>query len=240
MPAGSFLPVVHIALHSAELSLHAHVQPVCPRGPAQTRPDKGFVACRTPHIALSSVGRLGLRSCPLTDMLSRFDNIHAHGVRGPRVITNLDPGETIDTEPGEAWYSVGIHPWHSEGTSEADIENVRELASDPRVAAIGEAGLDAHRGAGAEEQERIFVRQAQIAEDAGKPMIIHCVGRYGRIIELRRLLVPEQLWIIHGFRGKPELARQLVAAGFGISLGERYNPEVPKVVPPDRLYRETD
>lgn len=173
-------------------------------------------------------------------MLNSFDNIHAHGLRGPRIITNLDPGDTIDTPYGEAWYSVGIHPWYTDNVTDADIEKVRALAADRRVVAIGEAGLDSHRGAPAEEQERIFLQQARIAEEIGKPMIIHCVGRYGRMIELRRELKPKQLWIIHGFRGKPELARQLVAAGFGISLGLKYNPDTLAAIPPASLYHETD
>jgi len=173
-------------------------------------------------------------------MLRSFDNIHAHDLRGPGIITSLDPGETIDTQPGEAWYSVGIHPWYTDSVTDSDIDRIRTLATDPRVVAIGEAGLDSRRGAPADKQERIFISQVQIAEEVGKPMIIHCVGRYGRIMELRRQLAPRQLWIIHGFRGKPELARQLVAAGFGISLGMKFNAAVPDVVPPDHLYRETD
>lgn len=173
-------------------------------------------------------------------MLRSFDNIHAHGIRGPHVITNLDPGDIIDTLYGEAWYSVGIHPWHTDVVIDTDVNKLRTLASDPRVVAIGEAGLDARRGADAEVQEQIFIHQARIAEEIDKPMIIHCVGRYGRMIELRRMIAPHQLWIIHGFRGKPELARQLIAAGFGISLGQKYNPEVLSVIPSDRLYHETD
>ena len=42
--------------------------------------------------------------------------------------------------------------------------------------------------------------------------------------------------IIHGFRGKPELARQLTAAGFFLSLGARYNPASERFA----LFRESD
>lgn len=51
-------------------------------------------------------------------------------------------------------------------------------------------------------------------------------------MELRKAFRPKQRWIIHGFRRKPELARQLVDAGFDISIGTKYNPGVPAVVPP--------
>lgn len=71
-------------------------------------------------------------------------------------------------------------------------------------------------------------------------MIIHCVRRYGRIMALRKELNARQRWIIHGFRGKPELARQLLAAGFDISIGTKFNPEVPGAVPSGHLFHETD
>ena len=46
--------------------------------------------------------------------------------------------------------------------------------------------------------------------------------------------------IVHGFRKGPQLARQLLAAGFHLSLGEKFNPEVARIVPTSRLWFETD
>ena len=47
-------------------------------------------------------------------------------------------------------------------------------------------------------------------------------------------------WIIHGFRGKPQLAEALIRQGFYLSLGERYNPMSAAVIPIDRLLAESD
>ena len=113
------------------------------------------------------------------------------------------------------------------------------MAADPRVVAVGEAGLDAVRGGDAAIQEDVFVRQALLAEKVEKPLVVHCVRRYGRILELHKAISPRQLWIIHGFRGKPELARQLSAAGIGISLALP-RPEIEAIVPPSLLFHETD
>lgn len=173
--------------------------------------------------------------------LSDFTDIHSHRHRGPRIITCLEPGDEITTPLGEAWYSVGIHPWStSEPIDDETWAELERMASDPRVIAIGEAGLDALKGGDEASQEAIFRRQAALSERMELPLIIHCVKRYGRIMELRKEIKPRQRWIIHGFRGKPELARQLLTAGFDISLGEKYNPETPAVIPPDRLFRESD
>ena len=59
-------------------------------------------------------------------------------------------------------------------------------------------------------------------------------------MQLRRELKPGQRWVIHGFRRKPELARQLIDAGFDISIGTKHNIGVPAAVPAGRLFHETD
>lgn len=175
-----------------------------------------------------------------TPPLHSFADIHSHSGIGPDTITSIEPGQEMLSEPGMAWYSVGIHPWNTETpVAEETFEKLRRQAAAPRVVAIGEAGLDALRGGEDRYQEEVFLRQAQIAEELGKPLIIHCVRRYGRIMDLHRMLAPKQLWVIHGFRGKAELARQLAASGIGISL-QSERADIEAVVPPALLFRETD
>lgn len=181
--------------------------------------------------------------------LAEFDNIHAHGIVGPDVITSIEPCEAgvLNTAPGQAYYSVGIHPWHAATATEATFECLGTLAADPRVVAIGECGFDKNRCDGicdaAEAlviQEKVFLEHVTLSESLGKPLVIHCVGRFGRLMELHDRLMPMQQWVVHGFAGKPELARQLAAKGIAISLGARYNQEVEDVVPRNLIYRETD
>lgn len=170
--------------------------------------------------------------------LSRYADVHTHNPdAGPDAIINLPLGAQV---PGEGAYSVGIHPWDAAAATEADMAWLERVAALPQVVAIGEAGLDALRGGPLDVQERLFVSQAMLSERLGKPLIIHAVKTLDRIIALRRQIRPAQPWVIHGFRGKPQMARQLVRAGFDISLGARFNPDVPAAVPPDRLHRETD
>lgn len=174
-----------------------------------------------------------------------FRDVHTHGRTGPDMVTSVEPQEGMDGGFGSAWYSVGIHPWSLAATpSEADIEarldEVARLAADPRVVAVGECGFDRRRGGPGQRQLDVFLRHVEIAEAAGKPLIIHCVGRYGLLLDLHRRLRPQQLWLVHGFTGKPELARQLTAAGIAISLGPRSSPLLAEVIPPRFLYRESD
>ena len=177
----------------------------------------------------------------MTPPLSSFADMHAHSSTGPRILTSVEPGQSLTGAYGEAWYSVGIHPWSTDThVPESTWEALREALTDPRVIAVGECGLDRRRGGAPEVQEAVFMRQARMAEAARLPLIIHCVGRYGRLMELKKALTPSQRWIIHGFTGKAELARQLLAAGFDISLGPRSRQEIAALIPPGRCFTESD
>ncbi len=170
-----------------------------------------------------------------------FFDIHTHRLTGERVLTSISPDEASTILSCDAWYSVGIHPWDTiEAPTDDTWQRLEDLATNSRVAAIGECGLDALRGGTAQIQEDIFRRHVEIAERVEKFMIIHCVRRFGRIIELRRELQPRQRWIVHGFRGKPELARQLIAAGFDISLGVNAPQALRDALPLHHFFVETD
>lgn len=169
-------------------------------------------------------------------IFAKYADVHTHNLNaGPDAIINLPLGTTV---PQHGSYSVGVHPWQAD--EQIDWNRLREAAEMPQVVAIGEAGLDALRGPDMTTQERVFMRQALLAEELKKPLIIHCVRAYGRLLQMHSELNPKQTWLVHGFRGKPELARQLAAAGFEISLGARYNPAVPDAVAASHLHHETD
>ncbi len=147
---------------------------------------------------------------------------------------NRSPGdELIDGYT----YSVGVHPWNA---AKFDLKALQEAASSPLVAAIGETGLDALRGPSLDVQEAVFRRHVELSERLGLPLIIHCVKAFDRLVAIRKEIKPSQTWIIHGFRGKPQQARQLLDAGFHLSLGPRFNPDSARIIPADRLHIETD
>ncbi|MDO4320777.1 MAG: TatD family hydrolase [Bacteroidales bacterium] len=177
----------------------------------------------------------------MTRALDRYNDIHSHdrarALDGDTVV-NIEPGQTM-LDGGT--YSVGIHPWNTDRP--ITLTQLRQLitaARDPHTVAIGECGFDVLRGGHIDIQQRLFNLHARLAEQTGKPLIIHAVRSYPQLFDAIRRHHPTVEWIIHGFRGKPETARQLVAAGYSLSLGNKYNPDVPAIINPDRLYRETD
>jgi TatD DNase family protein len=142
--------------------------------------------------------------------------------------------------------TFGIHPWNlTEDNADEQVDLVRKASVCQNLLAIGEAGFDRLRGPAAELQARIFRVQAEISESIRKPLYIHCVRAWDELLPVHKRLKPEMPWLIHGFRGNPELAAQLVSKGMYLSFWFAFvmRPESASLlrsVPTDRIFLETD
>lgn len=165
-------------------------------------------------------------------------DIHTHRP-APGAIVNVDPVDPV-TLDRQYLYSVGLHPWNSDRVTPEALARLDTFAADPAVVAIGETGLDALRGAAIDFQQHLFDHHVELSESLRKPLIIHAVKTFPLVIAARRRHNPAMPWIIHGFRGKPQLAEELLHHGFYLSVGARVNPASLAVIPPDRLLAETD
>lgn len=175
----------------------------------------------------------------------KYIDIHTHSnfsTNESIVVRNLSlsEGENFTALDEEGFVSVGIHPWDIEKLDEDWFVRLQKVVEDKRIAMIGECGLDKNIETELELQKDIFTKQIQLSESIKKPLIIHCVGRFNELIELKKIHNPFQKWIIHGFRGKPQLAEQLLRAGFDLSFGEKFNPESVEITPVERIFVETD
>lgn len=139
------------------------------------------------------------------------------------------------------FYSAGIHPWDlTEFDTERRLECLREQLAEKQLVAVGEAGLDKLAAAPMQLQVAVFKEQVELSEKYELPLIIHCVKVMDELLALRKERAPKQPWIWHGFRGKPEQAKQLLQKGFYLSFGMHYSSEAMNVVPDSRLFLETD
>ncbi len=138
-----------------------------------------------------------------------------------------------------SFFSCGIHPWYSDDWKR-QMKLLKEISTHNKLVAIGEAGLDRLRGVDLALQIEIFSAQIVLSESIKKPLIIHCVRAWDVLLSIYQEMKPTQSWIVHGFRGKPALAKQLLDKGMYISIGEYYNPQTVIEIPIDRLFCETD
>jgi TatD DNase family protein len=172
-------------------------------------------------------------------------NVHTHSPsRHPDEITIQnriirEKEEKIKSKGDAGFFSAGIHPWYIEDVT-IQMKLLRDLAALPEVVAIGEAGLDKLIDTPLDIQQEIFVRQARLAGELQKPLIIHCVKAWEELVAVKKQIKPETAWIIHGFRGKPDLAEQLIHQGFYLSFGAYVNPGSFSIAYPHSLLTETD
>lgn len=173
-----------------------------------------------------------------------FIDIHTHhsGSSAYPAIRNLTFAEAEKLFPAdeEGLFSVGFHPWQADEFSVEWLQKLKKRAKDKRFVMVGECGLDKNSKASLETQISVFEKQITLSEEIQKPLIIHCVGYFNELFALKKQINPRQKWIIHGFRGKPELAKQALKAGFELSFGEHFNPESIGLTPIDKLFIETD
>lgn len=175
----------------------------------------------------------------------KYVNIHTHNQVSDSnkiVVRNLslsDAEEFVDSDVSEL-ISVGIHPWSLDILSDGWLEKMTKIADDKRIVMIGECGLDKNISVLLDKQIDVFIKHIALSELLKKPLIIHCVRYFNELMALKKQYKPKQKWIVHGFRGKPQLAEQLLKAGMDLSFGEKFNSESVISTPIDRLFVETD
>lgn len=175
-------------------------------------------------------------------MLMAYFDIHTHIIPqdASQAILSVDT-HSLPIGENIRHASIGIHPWYlTEPHAEAQWKALQDSVNDPRIIAIGEAGLDKLKGASISLQTSIFRKEIDLAETYGLPMVIHCVRAFNELIQLKKAYKPTQPWIIHGFRGKPSIAQELIRHGCWISFGSHYQEESVRITPIERMFIETD
>lgn len=219
----------------------------------------------------------------------------AAGIEASEVAFIIDVADCIDSARQAlkdshdypwCYAAVGIHPDHAsdyagitgddpekrrkaEERLEADLDEIRKLAADPKAVAIGEIGLDFYYGTDdREEQQVLFRRQIRLANELKMPIMIHSRDAHQLTMDILKEegafsderkswfparpaagggIEPDARVQMHCFSGSPELALEYVKLGATISLGGpvtfkngKKAAEVVRRVPIEYLLSETD
>jgi len=114
--------------------------------------------------------------------------------------------------------AIGVHPWFvSTWSDDVDNQLCEMLHQNPNLM-VGEIGLDKNRP-DMETQEVVFSRQLQIAHDMKRIAHIHCVGAWGKMMEVLRGSKLPPAMVFHAFSGSPDLVPELVKMGAYFSFG---------------------
>lgn len=153
--------------------------------------------------------------------------------------------------------AIGIHPESVRAQSLDDLKIIRELAAHPKVAAIGEIGLDYFWDKTTADLQQIFFEsQLELAAELNLPVAIHdrdaheavigTLRRTFRTIGIARRSDPPR-GVLHAFSGKVEMARQAFDLGFFVSFGgpitfknNKDAPDLIRALPLEKILMETD
>jgi TatD DNase family protein len=148
--------------------------------------------------------------------------------------------------------AFGLHPWWvARATPEQVAASLVLLENElPEAAALGETGLDAYpiHGGNLPLQTTAFEAQLLLALKYDKPLVLHVVQAHAKCLELLKKHGPfARGGLVHAFGGSLEIARNYLALGLTLSVGNGVSKPGYKALkaalphlPPDRLVVETD
>jgi len=169
---------------------------------------------------------------------------------------SLDCGIRLAAEHDFIYATIGIHPHEAKLATDADFEELAQLARRPKVIAWGEIGLDYFYDHSPHDvQQQVFLKQLELSRFADLPIVIHCrpsESSENAWDDCLKLLhehwAPTGLGgILHCFTGSWPHAKRALDMGFMISFaGNVTFPKAQQIrdaatqVPLDRILIETD
>lgn len=128
--------------------------------------------------------------------------------------------------------NLGLHPTFDSDFGQ--LEDIKDQIRRNDPAAIGEIGLDHHHVTDKgmrEKQREVFEEMLDIAEELGKPVVVHSRSAESRAVDiLKNYSLPGI--ILHCFNGKPGLAAEAAESGMiiGVTTQVLYSNRVQSIV----------
>lgn len=154
-----------------------------------------------------------------------------------------------DEHPG-VFAAVGFQPNNVVDAVDGDWRRIVELASSPRVVALGETGLDRHWDRTPFPlQQEWFQRHIDLARERDLPLVIHCRECEADVVEQLAAAGGAVRGVLHSFTGTLEQAEKFLELGLHISFAgmvtfanKSLEPlrAAAAAIPLDRLLVETD
>ncbi|HFC6387577.1 TPA: TatD family hydrolase [Neisseria bacilliformis] len=187
------------------------------------------LAARLPEVLANMAANQVALALAVSVSRDSFEQVHAIAEAHPNI-----------------YASVGIHPDDPEA-EEFTLNELTERAALPKVAAIGETGLDYHWCKGELAwQHRRFISHIEAANQSGLPLIVHTREAADDTMRLLREH-RAHAGVIHCFTEDTRVARLALDLGFYISFSGIVTfknaaqiQEAARYVPLDRMLVETD
>ena len=151
----------------------------------------------------------------------------------------------------EVYFCAGFHPSELDKYNEGDLEKIAELCRHEKCVAVGEIGLDYHfeDNPAPTTQRELFVRQLQLADEMGLPVVLHSRDAAQETLEIlqanKGLL--KKGGLMHCYSYSAEMTRDFLELGLSFSFGgpstfknAKKVVESVQHIPAHRILTETD
>ncbi|CAH0525017.1 TatD family hydrolase [Vibrio hippocampi] len=123
----------------------------------------------------------------------------------------------------QVYFALGIHPCFIESGSisiNALQSELHQQRNNKKWVAVGECGLDFYHNRDDEvQQKKLLIDQIHLANDYGKPVLLHCRKAHQDLIKILKQHRPLYGGIIHGFSGSYQQALDYINLGMHIGVG---------------------
>jgi TatD DNase family protein len=153
----------------------------------------------------------------------------------------------IADENQGVWATAGLHPHEATDWTPAHLADLRSLAEQPSVVAVGEMGLDYfYDNSPRREQATAFEAQLELAAESGLPVVVHSRAADPDTIGFIDAFAGRVTGVLHCFSGGEALLEAGLEAGWYVSFSgivtfrKFEDGDLVRRVPTDRLLIETD
>jgi TatD DNase family protein len=208
------------------------------------------------HCHLEFVFDEAVGAMPWKDNLDISESVGIKGV--VQVGVTLESSKwcaELATKDSRVLAAVALHPneaplYENVGALDAAIAEIAELATQPRVRAIGETGLDFFRTEGEESiklQQHSFEEHIRIAKENNIALMIHDRDAHDEVVAtLKRVGAPEKV-VFHCYSGETDLAQICIDNGWYMSFAgnitikrNQHLRDSLKLAPKELILIETD
>jgi len=157
-------------------------------------------------------------------------------------------GVNLANKHNNIYCTVGLHPEYADDINDDDLKIIDELATNDKVVAIGEIGLDYHYTQNNKEKQKdLFVKQIKIAKKHNIPLCIHSrdakEDMYNILSEYKDDIVFPS--VMHCFSEDKEFALKFIELGFYLSFAgnitfKKTDRSFLKDIPLNKILVETD
>ena len=181
---------------------------------------------------------------------AKLANIKSLLVTGTNVVESQKALSLCHDFPQFLACTAGVHPHDADNVSDDYLSQLRTLAKDEHVKAIGECGLDFNRNFSTpQNQQRVFIQQVALASELQLPLFLHQRDAFQPWLDILTPFIDDvPAMITHCFTGDLSQLKQCLDLDMYVGItgwicDERRGQvlrDIAKYIPMERLLIETD